>query len=77
MSQDSVFGLLLFILSTSEFYIVGNHIMSYAEDTTVDDSTMLLLWRFTLCGAELEEVNSLCILGLALDSRLTFETHLK
>ena len=36
VTQDRVLGLLLFILYTSElFHIVGNHIMDYADDTTV------------------------------------------
>ena len=30
-----------------------------------------------LGGAELEKLKSLCILVVTLDSRLTFETHLK
>ena len=32
---------------------------------------------FTLGGTELEEVNGLRILGTTVDSKLTFETHLR
>ena len=36
VSQGSVLGPLLFILYTSElFHIVGNHIVEYADDTTI------------------------------------------
>ena len=36
MPQDSVLGPLLFILHTSELYhIVGNHIVSYADDAVI------------------------------------------
>ena len=36
VTQGSVLGSLLFILYTSElFHIVGNHIVGYADDTTV------------------------------------------
>ena len=31
----------------------------------------------TLCGAELEKVYSLRIFGITLDSKLTFEAHLR
>ena len=37
VSQGSVLGSLLFILYTTElFHIVGNHIVSYTDDTTVN-----------------------------------------
>ena len=32
---------------------------------------------FTLGGAQLEEIKSLRVLGITLDSKLTFETHLR
>ena len=42
--QGSIFGKLLFILYTSEFYhIVGSHIVGYVDDTTV--YAVILLFR--------------------------------
>ena len=36
MPQGSILGLLLFILNTSElFYILGNQIVGYADDTMI------------------------------------------